>query len=889
MDDEYVAEVVTDITVMVRGGLTVEAAIARQARHVPAAVLAKAKTLFEASVGLIRSMDDPGAVLSSETRKNAWYSGPQATDFFWPAVQAEFVGDLGKSAVSGIDSASTRVLSSMRAPGVPEFATRGLVLGYVQSGKTTNFISVIAKAADAGYRIFIVLSGITENLRSQTQSRVDSSLIDQASERWYRLTDIDSDFRQTKENAAALLGASDLRFIAVVKKNPARLRRLRDWLDAAGPIQLANCPILLIDDEADQASIDVGPKGRASRINGLMREILRKPKAAYVAYTATPFANLLMETGDQENLYPRDFIVPLPEPDGYFGSERIFGLPEKVDHDDPESDGLNLVRTISSNESKSLRPPTGKGAVYGWQPSVEPGLREAIDWFVLATAARRVRGRGNIHSSMLLHTSMLAEAHVRLAKAATDYLTILESDISVNDSESTSRLREMWEGETVLVPSSDFGYDHLSFGEIEPQLLPVLKSVRVVVDNYLSNDRLAYDDETPSTAIVVGGNTLSRGLTLEGLVSSYFVRSASAYDTLLQMGRWFGYRKGYEDLVRIWMTAELQSWFMDLSLVEADIRREILRYEMENLTPGDVAVRIRSHPSMAITAASKMRHAVRAQMSYSEKRPQTILFDTENKAWLQENIDAVIALVNSLRESGFEQSSFHGRRGFRNVDAADIMRFLTKYQFHRNSQSVKADLLRKYIDGENKHQALLRWNIVFVEREPDPTGIGELDLGLDSPVHLLQRSKLNLDVPWANVKSVVSTIDRVADLDWSRSDILAELERKGQKLTDSALMAIRDDVLGPQGLMCIYPIDKNSQPAETGRRDSEAPRVAMKAQADVMGIALFFPTARSGGSEIEYFSADLSDLAFESVEDELDQITAADNEDDVVMAAEVVQ
>ncbi|PXA68297.1 Z1 domain-containing protein [Cryobacterium arcticum] len=884
MSEESIAEVVADIAVGVRGGLSIDGAVDRLRRWVPNDVLAKARIDFETSVGLIRKMDDPGVLLSMETRKNSWYPGPQPTDFFWPPLRIELEHSLGESPVIGIDSASSVVLSAMRAPGVPEFSTRGLVLGYVQSGKTTNFISVIAKAADSGYRIFVVLSGTTENLRSQTQSRIDQSLGSQA---WYKLTSMDSDFYEAKENAAALLSGTDLRFIAVVKKNPARLRRLRDWLAAAGPVQLANNPILLIDDEADQASIDVGPRGRASRINGLMKEILRKPKAAYVAYTATPFANLLINANDPHDFYPRDFVVPLPRPVGYFGAEELFGLPEKTRPEDSDSDGLNVIRTIPDDEAAVIRPPSGKGAVYGWDPTVDRSLGQAIEWFILATAARRLRGTGNVHSTMLIHTSMLAEAHVRVAGAVSQKIRALVKSLETDDREALGRLETIWNSEGEKLPSSLFDYRFFSFEEIRPLLGSVARQVRTVVDNYLSTDRLAYDDEIPSVSVVIGGNTLSRGLTLEGLVSSYFVRSASAYDTLLQMGRWFGYRKGYEDLVRIWMTSELHEWFMDLSMVEADIRLEISRFEAEHLTPSEVAVRIRSHPSMAITAAAKMRHAVRAQMSFSEKRPQTILFNTEDKAWLQGNIDSVRRFVGGLLQSGFEESTFgKDRRGFRNVHARDLLEFLTDYEFHANSQSVKSKLLVDYIENENRADSLLNWNIVFMERPDSESSM--LDLGLNDDVRLLRRSRLNLANPRiANVKSVVSTIDRVADMDWSYAEIQAELAQKSQKLTDANLLAIRDDVLGPQGLLCIYPIDKDSQPQLPW--DENSARSPLGAALDVIGIALFFPRARAKHSEVEYWSADLSAETFESAEDEIEQINKADTLDDGILATQSVK
>ena len=240
----------------------------------------------------------------------------------------------------------------MRPPGSPTVATRELVLGYVQSGKTTNFMSVVAKAADVGYRLFVVLSGITDNLRFQTQDRLDDFLVGENAHRWYLLTDAENDF-VNPGNAANLLGPGDDRLLAVIKKNPSRLRRLLRWLDSAGQAVLQECPILIVDDEADQASVDVGSKGRTSRINGLIRQILDKPKAAYIAYTATPFANLLIDPSTPTDLYPRDFIVELPKPGDYFGPEKVFGRePITAEEGEDGTDGLDLYGTSSLTRSR---------------------------------------------------------------------------------------------------------------------------------------------------------------------------------------------------------------------------------------------------------------------------------------------------------------------------------------------------------------------------------------------------------------------------------------------------------------------------------------------------------------------------------------------------------
>lgn len=886
----YLDEVVDLISQAIISGKTMEAAVSQLKRmmSLPDDVLNSARFAYEQQIGVIRAIPDPAALMSEGTRRKTWYVGPKSGDVFWPGVARRLARSLDSGAIQSVDDASSKVLSVMAAPGEIEISTRGLVLGYVQSGKTTSFISVIAKAADAGYRFFVVLSGTTDNLRNQTQDRVDRLLIGDAGNGWIKLTNLDSDFAEATDNAANLLRAKDLRFVAVVKKNPARLRRLRDWLQAAGPAVMAGVPILLIDDEADQASVDVGT-ARTSAINRLLREILKQPKAAYVAYTATPFANLLIDPAGahvdiesmSKDLYPSDFIVPLPTPAAYFGAERMFGRTESLTGDDPTDDGMDVIRHIPATEATAIRPPKGKGSVYTWDPVVGSALRESLRWFLLSTAARRRRGIGNPHSTMLVHTSMLAEAHVRLSQAILEELDRIRDALGDPSSGEREQFESLYLGEVGRVTAASFGYADIDFAQLVHDLAETVVETRVIVDNYLSIDRLTYDDEHPATTIVVGGNTLSRGLTLEGLSSSYFVRSASAYDTLLQMGRWFGYRRGYEDLCRVWMTDELSTWFRDLSLVEAEIRNEMQRYELENLNPSEVAVRIRTHPDMAITAAAKMRHADKSQLSYSTLRPQTTLFAKDDLDWLRHNEFAVRDLLSAEVSAGRVARTFpSGQRGLVGIDSSSILDFISQYSFHSDSLTVKARYLDRYVRNENAAGALLKWNVVVIE--PSSPSERQIDLGLGSPVSLLQRSRLaNSSEGVANLKAIVSTVDRGADLDLDRSEVLRRARGARGTVTDAELMALRSNELPGQGLLCVYPIDRDSQPQTANQKQT---RCEMEAVSDVIGVAFLFPKALGAHSQVEYLQADFSGLRIEDESEELDQMSAADALDAAVLS-----
>ncbi len=843
------------------------------ARGADPVVLQEARLAHEIKLGLVYQVDDPGTIFDKARVGSGWYTGPQPFDKFWPALKNQLSEKLSDDAIEKIDTSSTRIVGQLDPPGL-DCATRGLVLGYVQSGKTTNFMSVIAKAADAGFRIFIILSGVTDSLRTQTQERVDEALSDLNPGSWWKLTTMDSDFKADHSLIAPML-QGDGRFIAVVKKNGPRLRRLKSWLRAVPGID--TLPIVVIDDEADQASIDVSDRKRArfvSRINGLIRQILSHKRSAYVAYTATPFANLLIDPNEKEDLYPRDFIVSLPLPDGYFGAEQIFGREEKFDLDEADADGVDVVRFISDDEATSARPPTGRNAVYSWKPALGAALRDAIEWYLLATAARFARNNGFLHSTMLVHTSMLGESHRRLSKVVQDYWAELGRGIKASDASVMSRLKALWNREMEKGLADTFGNKPVSFTELQVHLSRVIDSTEHIIDNYRSTQRLIYAKDAEKLVIVVGGNTLSRGLTLEGLISSYFVRSVSAYDTLLQMGRWFGYRPQYEDLVRLWITAELRNWFRDLSFVEAEIRQDIQRYALGDVKPIDVGVKIRTHPRMTITAAAKMRSAISASISYSCQRPQTIIFPTDDESFLDGNISAVrrltkASLTNGARETGFAS----GLRGLENVAVEQVLEFIDEYQFHENIRELNGRLLRDYIESENSAGALVSWNVVFIE--PTNDNLGTIELGLGTPVSLIRRSKLaNIDQPFANVKAINSRIDRLADL--PLGDEAHYKAAAKERLTDGAMLQIRDDRIGDKGLICVYPIDRKSDPKVV----SEA-RTALDAAQDVIGISYFFPAAQSPTGLVDYKVANLPTPIVENEDDEMDEFNDVEEEDEL--------
>jgi hypothetical protein len=798
--------------------------------------------------------------------RDDWYSGPGDDDLYWPALRSELSDAEGwpTDRIESVNNASNTVVAHTPRPSRKAWSSRGLVVGYVQSGKTTNFTSVIAKMADEDYRLIIVLSGIHNGLRKQTQLRLDQQLKELNKHRWLTLTEESHDFLLPPWEPSVSL-TSDKVVLAVVKKNARVLTRLVTWLGRDnGRRELQNARVLVVDDEADQASVATG------RINPLIMRLLNlMPRCTYVGYTATPFANVFIDPSDEQDLYPKDFILNLPRPDGYFGPEKLFGR-NLVEGEDKGSapDGYDMVRTIPEADLPLLRP-TGRNAAAGFTPTMTDELIESVRWFWLATAARRARGDIG-HSTMLVHTSVKTDVHEGFQplfrKLRAQALTELASD----DSSDLDSWRILWEKESTRVPAEDWNRTQNTFDEIQVHLHDVVDETRTVLDNYRSLDRLDYTKE-PVVAIAIGGNTLSRGLTLEGLVVSFFVRGATAYDTLLQMGRWFGFRTGYEDLPRIWMTPTLESAFRHISTVEYEMRDDIDRYQRENLTPVDIAVRIRTHPSLRITA--KMGAAAPTYISYAGRRLQTRFFAVDDTNWVSANLDAAAVLVQDALKHGVHEST-SDMHLFRNVPVGSVKNFLASYSVHKDSPDLESKQMLKYIDSQlgSDTPALQYWTVAVVGGDQGSISLGGLEVGT------IIRSRLSRSSPErADIKTLMSRRDRGLDLNLT--------PREATDATESELAKKRnqDPIHRTRGLLVLYPINAHSAPQDPRSVKGPAPtRVPLDASDTVIGMGIVFP----GDAELKnrlrptHVAVDLTDVERTDIDDALDHDTE-DPSDDV--------
>lgn len=644
--------------------------------------------------------------------------------------------------VDSVAAESLRVLRHLPDPqqGSP-FQGRGLVVGYVQSGKTANYTAVAARAVDAGYRIVIVLSGIHDSLRNQTQNRLERELIgaqadglpgEKCGGGWCSLTTPTEDFTSQDEHILQFPGP----FLAVVKKNVAVLQKLDRWLQSASSY-LDDMAVLVIDDEADQASINT--KGNRpldpavgedddndenlapSKTNALIRSILtRAAKAAYIAYTATPFANVLInpEAVDRRvgvDLFPKDFVIQLPRPKGYTGTEELFGVTAK---------GRDVLRTVSEADVTALRGSRKRRRteiVLGLASDTLPdSLADALISFCLAGGVRNLRGFAGKPHTMLVHVSQRTDDQKRIADAIREQLDLWR------EAERQGQRIEVifgpvWENMKagIDVPAND--------GTVLKAAVAVLRELVVLELNSVTGENLEYDEKPGRHIVAVGGNRLSRGLTLEGLTVSYFLRTASMCDTLLQMARWYGFRRGYEDLIRVWTTDGIARWFSELALVEQSLRDSIIALARAGRRPDQMAIRLRAHSDLLLTARNKSCTAQARQDSWSGEHPQTVLLPLSDPSKLQANFtltDRFIAEVSpSVRRNGGLLA--------RDVAAETIAAFLRDYRINENIVVFRNDLLADWIMERAAVSELTDWSVFLASPGSERTiSLGGREVGL---------------------------------------------------------------------------------------------------------------------------------------------------------------
>lgn len=702
---------------------------------------------------------------------------------FWNRYRKYLEQSVGlpPAVTNGLDKMSDRVLENLEFPERDgSWDARGMVVGRVQSGKTGNYIGLICKAIDAGYKVVVILTGMHDSLRAQTQLRVDEGilgfdtqksrsfqnnnapigvgkLIDEKLLTVHPLTSSESkgDFKKSfAMQASPLFGGEPV--ILVVKKNKSVLNNLLQWAvsvrgvddSISGKKIIPDIPLLLIDDEADNASVNtkkipLDDHGKptddydVTAINGKIREILSTfTQSAYVAYTATPFANIFISSDNKTNthgkdLFPKNFIVNLPPPSNYVGSSQIFGTKGDPNTDIAASPGLPLVRDIEDwEEAFPLK----------HKKEHEPGelpdsLKESIHAFILVCAARRAGGQATDHNSMLIHVTRFNNVQGKVADLVDDELRSVRLRLEMGDGNATTpivdELRELWESDFEHTTAKMQDQDPLdvSWPQVKNALFEACSKITIRIMNGQAKDALDYADhrEQGLSVIAIGGDKLSRGLTLEGLSVSYYLRTTKMYDTLMQMGRWFGYRPGYLNLCRLYTTSELLSWYEHITLASEELLADFDHMAESGGTPDDYGLRVRTDPNkmLVVTALNKMRSGVEVPISYSEELVELVYYSKEDKIH-QANLTLTSELVHSLGDYEEKRASYL----WRDVPGDKIVGYLSGMSLH--PLAVKAKGASKYINDLLKKHELTNWSVLLVSnnKADGRTQIGDLSVGL---------------------------------------------------------------------------------------------------------------------------------------------------------------
>lgn len=656
--------------------------------------------------------------------------------FYWDRYKQYLLSDKhwAPRVVQSLDGDTLRILDLLSDPQLDgPFERRGLVMASVQSGKTSNYTGLICRAADAGYKIIIVMAGVHNILRNQTQSRLEEGFtgFDITDERKpvgvgnrrrtkepMVCTSRKSDFN--KGRVETLLGLqvtnTNAPWLFVIKKNSSALRGVYEWLASQHTIE--DYPLLLIDDEADNASINgkyIANKNidEVTKINGQIRKILNYfNKKAYIGYTATPFANILIDPDIEldeygKDLFPKSFIYTLEESTDYFGVRQVFS-----DYDSSHPKHLRFI-----DDNQLILPAKHKSDFV--VEELPYSLQSAIQTYVIATAIRYLRGDKDEHSTMMVNVSPytavqnsvyhLISAYVEKLRDASKSFGSLPVDLAISSSPLLNEMMATWQYEYSKI-------EGIVWADIQKQLYEVLKSVHVEIVNSKSSGRLDYENRVEHV-IAIGGYRLSRGLTLEGLVVSYYSRNAKAYDALMQMARWFGYRFGYQDLCRVWMSDEAAGWYKYVADATESLVDQLRNMRQQNRTPRDFGLRIRQHPdTLMVTARNKLgKSQVLMQIDYNNSFIETValLRDQDSTA---SNVSATKRLADEILASGIalEDSKFGSGKIAYDVSVDIVKSFLREFK-NANVDSVASnpDTLLEYITKREDEGELKDWDVLF--------------------------------------------------------------------------------------------------------------------------------------------------------------------------------
>ena len=893
------------------------------------AAIAQLGTIFSTFIGeesVLRADDGHLPWLNERRDEIRWK--------FWERYRSFLIRQqLPQPAINSVNRITDRILDLCGNPATEgKFDRRGMVVGDVQSGKTGNYTGLICKATDAGYKVIIVLTGLNNNLRSQTQIRLDEGFIGkisvpigETSSRVIGTGQIDpsaivdwatnrtekGDFNwKTMSQFGVHPGGRPL--LLVVKKNASVLNGVLEWIRLTansrdqGRPRFTGMPLLVIDDEADNASVDTRQQRftdgvadadhKPTAINAKIRQIVGSfDQVSYVGYTATPFANIFIhpdaETGKEfQDLFPRDFIVNMPTPDNYIGASRIFGYTREEQSEDEVAGLPDLIVPIEDHAESLSRRET-----LGWMPPVHKvfhvplvngediipdSLITAMRCFALVVAARRERGQSRAHNSMLIHVTRYQAVQKRVIAQVQEALDTLTNDVRYGGQEGLAPFRTLWETEFEPV-TRDLALEDcppVAWPELEVALRATVSSIGVREINGSSADVLDYDlnKDQGLNVIAVGGDKLARGLTLEGLSITYFLRGSTMYDTLMQMGRWFGYRQGYLDLCRLFTTQDHIDWYGHIAQASDELRREFDRMEAIGADPIQFGLRVRSHPSLTVTSRAKMRHGTELQVSFAGDISETTVFSTAKRA-LEQNHAAASDFIGRLTGAGIthvpdpEQRRPSGRANrwkgshlWTGVPADYVLAFLDRFSTHEDAARANAPVLAKYIREQVRRGELVDWNVLLVGGD----GAERVQLGQWSVDAVIRQPKGGYGPDLTQpriirpgerfvIRRLLNPRDEAVDLDSdayaaAMADTLTappKRKRKSDKPPEAPSgVFLRQYRPAERGLLLLYPLARRQEIDDNGRKFEH---VFLPVDIAPIGLGISFP-ASSNAKSVSY-------------------------------------
>lgn len=838
-----------------------------------------------------------------EDKPDPWIKGKKSSINwgFWNRYRdyLESEKNFSPSVTASIDRLTDRILDGLFDPTKKGLIDkRGLVVGQVQSGKTANYTGLVCKAADAGFDFILILAGIHNNLRSQTQLRIDESFLG-----------FDTQYQRASDTGNHKIGVGKSRetipvqsitssdekgdfskkvthsfatkepIIAVVKKNQSVLKKVYQWLQSQsvnlgdGSRGITQKRLLLIDDEADNASINTidDPTGqKATKINGLIRDILRIfMKSGYVGYTATPFANIFIPIReDNDDLFPKDFIINLPAPSNYIGPNKVFGF-EPLEDDEQPDDTLPIVYRIDDAQHFI---PQGKEKDLPMPQSLPESLKLAIKCFIITCAIRRLRGQVDVHNSMLIHVVRLINKQRVIRELVEKQFEYYKRGIEMNIPSIIFEFEEAFEKDKnnyKSYPTTSNLILSSKLKEIDPKiaihdwndvlshLYPAVSKIEVKDINGGSADTLNYYDRTEGLSVIaIGGDKLSRGLTLEGLSVSYFLRASKMYDTLLQMGRWFGYRGGYVDLCRLFTTRELNEWFCHITRASEDLREQFdYMADVAGSTPRKYALGVRTHPGvLQISASNKIRMARNITVSWSGKLVETYEFQ-KNTDVIKSNLLAVAELVQNLPSNYFVKGSSYV---WDNISPNKVVEMLSKFRLSENLKSADPTYLIKFITNLVNKGELTSWSIGLISKgSAEENSIYKFtNHGRELSVGYVLRREFdknsNENIYFLNRARIASPTDELIDLPketydeaMKRTENRATIKGSKTKPLYPNTQIVRSELRNPQNpLLLIYLLDP------IGMKDKDG-NPYPKETLPVAGYAISFPKSEQQ-SDIEF-------------------------------------